>query len=140
MTAKFSLTDVPVVDAAELSVPMRLLIEKGQGLALLKGLSEREIREVEADIWASFRGSEEARLAVALRFRALLSVFASRRLKALLLDRGFRLVAAAIREASCQRLNTRFGFNAQKLLAALDAATARAAGGHLELVPLQLAA
>ena len=140
MTAKFNLADVPTVDAAELGIPMRLLIEKGQGLALLKGLSEREIRDVEDDIWTGFEGSEEARLAVAVRFRALLGVFASRRLKALLLDRGFRLVAAAIREASRQPLNTRFGFNPQKLLMALETATARPAAEELALVPLQIAA
>jgi hypothetical protein len=55
----------------------------------------------------------------------------------LLLERGFRLIAAAIREASRQPLNTRFGFNAQRLLTALDAATASPAA---EPLPLKIAA
>ncbi|HXE02500.1 MAG TPA: hypothetical protein VN623_11180 [Hyphomicrobium sp.] len=137
MTVILNLADVPRVDAAELDIPMRLLIGKGQGLALLKGLTEREIRDLENEIWTGFEGSDEARLAVALRFRALLDVFASRRLKGLLLERGFRLIAAAIREASRQPLNTRFGFNAQRLLTALDAATASPAA---EPLPLKIAA
>ena len=138
MTVILNLADVPRVDAAELDMPMRLLIGKGQGLALLKGLTEREIRDLENEIWSGFEGSDEARLAVALRFRALLDVFASRRLKGLLLERGFRLIAAAIREASRQPLNTRFGFNAQKLLTALDAATASPV--RAEPLPLKIAA
>jgi hypothetical protein len=137
MTVILNLADVPRVDAAELDIPMRLLIGKGQGLALLKGLTEREIRDLENEIWTGFEGSDEARLAVALRFRALLDVFASRRLKGLLLERGFRLIAAAIREASRQPLNTRFGFNAQRLLTVLDAATASPAA---EPLPLKIAA
>ena len=46
MTVILNLADVPKVDAAELDIPMRLLIGKGQGLALLKGLTEREIRDL----------------------------------------------------------------------------------------------
>ena len=140
MTVLVNLTDVPKVDASELGMPMRMLIEKGQGLALLKGLSEREIRELEDDIWADFEGSDEARVAVALRFRALLDVFAARRLKGLLVDRGFKLIVAAIKEASELPLNMRFGFNAQKLLMALDAATARPLAQAAEPFPFQIAA
>jgi hypothetical protein len=140
VTVLVNLADVPKVDASELDMPMRMLIEKGQGLALLKGLSEREIRELEDDIWADFEGSDEARVAVALRFRALLDVFAARRLKGLLVDRGFKLIAAAIKEASELPLNMRFGFNAQKLLMALDAATARPLAQVAEPFPFQIAA
>jgi len=140
VTVLLNLADVPKVDASELDMPMRMLIEKGQGLALLKGLSEREIRELEDDIWADFEGSDEARVAVALRFRALLDVFAARRLKGLLVDRGFKLIVAAIKEASELPLNMRFGFNAQKLLMALDAATARPLAQAAEPFPFQIAA
>lgn len=123
MTASLNLSDVPQVEASELDMPMRLLIETGQGLAFIKGLTEKEIREVEQQVWAAFEGTSEARLAVALRFRALIDVFGARRLKELFLNRGFKLIAAAIAEASTQRLNVRFGFNSQKLLLALEAAT-----------------
>jgi hypothetical protein len=134
------LADVPSVRASELHLPMQLLIARGQGLALIKGLSEREIRELEDEIWARFEDDNEARLALALRFRALLNVFAYRRLKRLLLERGFKLITAAIEEAARQPLNVRFGFNAQKLLMALDAATARPAALAASPPPLQAAA
>jgi hypothetical protein len=124
MATKFNFADVPVVEASKLDGVMQMLIEDGQGLALLRGLNEDEIRLIEDSLWADFQGNDEARLAVALRFRALLDVFASRRLKALFLDRGLRLLAAAFREASRRPLNIRFGFNAQLLLLALDATTA----------------
>lgn len=126
MRAHFDLSDVPVVDASDLAFVIELLRERGQGLALLKGLCENEIREIEDAIWAAFDDEtmETARLAVALRFRALLHVFTSRRLKALFLERGFRLLALAAQEAAGRPLNVRFGFNAQQMLLALDASTA----------------
>lgn len=123
MQNNFNLTDVPTVDASDLGFIIGLLIERGQGLALLRGLHETEIREIEETIWMEFPGASDARLAVALRFRALLDVFASRRLKALFLDRGFRLLAAVAREAAVRPLNVRFGFNAQRMLLSLDAIT-----------------
>lgn len=113
--------DVPEVSAQDLFTPMRMLILQGKGLALLRGLREDDLRALESAFWAHFKGSSETRLAVALRFRALLDVFASRRLKDLLLARGFKLIALAIAEASTQRLNTRFGFSAQKFVAVLGA-------------------
>lgn len=126
MTATFDPSNVPAVDTSDFEFVMQHLIARGQGLALLKGLSEDEIRALEDQIWAEFDGSSHARLAIALRFRALLQVFASRRLKSLFLERGYRLLAAVTREAAARPLNTRFGFNAQRLLLALDGATSTA--------------
>jgi hypothetical protein len=126
MTATFDPSNVPPVDTSEFEFVMKHLIASGRGLALLKGLSEDEIRALEDRIWAEFDGPSQARLAVALRFRALLRVFASRRLKSLFLERGYRLLAAVTREAAARPLNTRFGFNAQRLLMALDGATSAA--------------
>ncbi len=140
MTVILNLADVPKVSAAELAMPMRMLIDKGQGLALLRGLAEHEIRVLESVIWTEFSGTDEARLAVALRFRALLAVFDARRLKALFLERGFKLIAAAVKEAAEQPLNTRFGFNAQKLLMALDTATASPIEVAADLEPMKIAA
>jgi hypothetical protein len=57
---------------------------------------------------------------VALRFRALLNVFADRRLKGVLLANGFKAIAAAVMHASTQRLNARYGFKAQAFVMALD--------------------
>lgn len=125
MQSNFNLSDVPTVDPSDLRFVIELLIERGQGLALLRGLDEAEIREIEETIWQKNPDANHVRLATALRFRALLDVFASRRLKALFLDRGFRLLAAIAREAAARPLNVSFGFNAQRMLLSLDAITAR---------------
>ncbi len=127
MTAMIDTADVRQVSAADLFTPMRMLILQGKGLALLRGLRDDDLRALESAFWADFKGSNDVRLAVALRFRALLDVFASRRLKDILLQRGFKLIARAIEEAATQRLNTRFGFSAQKFVAALASDTEVAA-------------
>jgi len=127
MRNDFNLADVPVVEASDLGFVIKLMVDGGQGLALLRGMHESEIRDIEDRIWAEFQGSSDTRLAVALRFRALLQVFGSRRLKALFLERGFRILVAAAREAAARPLNVRFGFSSQRMLTALDLATARQA-------------
>jgi hypothetical protein len=127
MRSELNLADVPVVNASDLGFVIQLLIDGGQGLALLRGMHESEIRDVENRLWAEFHGSSDCRLAVALRFRALLSAFTSRRLKALFLERGFRILMAAAQEAASRPLNVRFGFNSQRMLTALDVATMRPA-------------
>jgi hypothetical protein len=123
MASNFNLADVPMVKASDLGFIVQLLVDNGQGLALLRGMREDEIRDIEDRLWADFGGSSDARLATALRFRALLQVFASRRLKALFLERGFRTLLAAAQEAASRPLNVRFGFNSQRMLTALDSAT-----------------
>jgi hypothetical protein len=124
----FSMSDVPPVPSAAMAHVVCHLIDRGQGLALLKGLDAGQLADVEAMLWQHFYEDAETRLAVALRVRALLAVFQHQRLRNLLLDRGFKVMAAAAGIAASQRLNTRFGFVPQRVLAALDAATAPAAG------------
>lgn len=121
MSALIDITDVPAVQPADLLVPMRQAIANGQGLALLNGLDEAAIRDLESHVWAHFNDDPQTRLAVALRFRALLDVFGSRRLKDLFLTNGFKLIARAVTEAAGQRFNAGFGFNAQKFVLALSA-------------------
>ena len=140
MIAKLDPTDIPQVAASDLYRPMQMLIAKGQGLALLKGLSERDLREIETSLWSEFQTDPNTRIAVALRLRALVDVFAQRRLKDMLLARGFKVISAAIAAASQQRLNTRFGFNAQRLLLAIDAATAPKPQAVITAPALQTAA
>ena len=120
MTIQIDPRDVPTVGLHDLYMPMRSLIQNGRGLALLNGLSEDDIRALESEIWQHFRYQPEKRVAVALRFRALLDVFNRRRLKEQFLNQGFKLIARAVAEASTQRLNTRFGFKAQKFVSSLD--------------------
>lgn len=120
MSAALNITDVPSVRPEHLYMPMRHLIAQGRGLALLNGLTDSDLRNLDSEIWAGFADQPELRLAVALRFRALLDVFDARRLKNLLLRRGFKLIAMAIAQAATQRLNTNYGFSAQRFVAALD--------------------
>ncbi len=115
----FEMTDVAPVRACDLYLPMRKAIENGQGLALLTGLSEDGIRALEEDVWAAFPNDGLTRLAVAMRFRALLDVCAGRRLQEQFKRQGFKFIARAVHEASSQRLNTRFGFCPQKFVRAL---------------------
>lgn len=132
-THAIDLSDVPAVNLHDLYAPMRRLIADGRGLALLNGMSETDIRALESHIWRDFADEPEARLAIAMRFRALLDVFATRRLRQEFLNQGFKLIARAVAEASSQRLNTRFGFKAQAFVMALapaPAAKTRAADFH----------
>ncbi|MBA2127308.1 hypothetical protein DLM45_13895 [Hyphomicrobium methylovorum] len=140
MPSQFNLDDVPSVNAADFKVPMDLLIQRGHGLALITGLTESEIRALESEIWNAFADQPEVRLPIALRFRALLHVFAARRLRNLLLERGFKVLTAALIAASEQRLNTRFGFSAHRLFLAIDAATAPSQRTHLPQTSFQAAA
>ena len=67
--------DVAPVPVEALIVPMRLAIAKGHGPALLTGLEEleeEEVRAIESEVWDRFADDPKTRLAVALRFRALL--------------------------------------------------------------------
>ena len=114
-------TDVAPVPADALIVPMRLAIGKGHGPALLtelEELEEEEVRAIENEVWDRFADDPKMRLAVALRFRALLDLFRARRLKDAFRNQGFKLIARAVHEAAAQRLNTRFGFSPQKFLGA----------------------
>ena len=120
MRCSIDLADVPPVTPADLTLPMRIAIEHGHGLALYKGLTENEIRAIETALWTQLSHAPETRLAVAIRFRALLDVFASRRLKQLFLKTGFKLIARALTEAATQRVNAELGFSAHKFVLALD--------------------
>lgn len=140
MSRFINLADVPPVTTADLAVAMRIAIDHGHGLALYKGLGEAEIRAIEADLWTRFSDKPETRLAVALRFRALLAVFATRRLKQLFMMTGFKLIARALSEAATQRINADFGFSAQKFVLALDRASPRPTQVAAELQDFRLAA
>lgn len=118
-------TDVEPVRLHDLYLPVKFLISRERGLALLEGLNEADIRIVESEIWRHFSDRPHMRVAVALRFRALLAVFSGRRLKALFLEQGFRLIAKAVHEAASQRLNTRFGFKEQAFILALSSTANR---------------
>lgn len=119
MSCQIDVSDIPAVSLDHLLLPLRAAIANGQGLALLNGMDEAAIREIEDLIWAEFATAPITRLAVALRFRAMLDVLRNRRLRQLFRIHGFKLIARAVHEASNQRLNSAIGFNAQKFVRAL---------------------
>ena len=113
-------TDIPPVAPEDLAIPMRYMIASGRGLVLLRGLCERELREIEDAVWTELAPDRTRAIAVMLRFRCLVEVFAARRLTTMLLKNGFNLIAPAIRVAAEMRLNVKWGFSPQKFLTALQ--------------------
>jgi hypothetical protein len=99
---------------------MQALIAEGRGLVFLRGLEDADMTTVQAELKRLFQGDPQRALAVFVRFRHLAEVFSARRLKDMMLDRGYALVAPAIAIAASLRLNANRGFNPQKFLFALQ--------------------
>ncbi len=112
-------SDVPLVPATDLALAMRFLFDNGRGLVLMRGLSNDVMQELEDALWDSIEGDIAHRRAVLLRFQYLVGVFASRRLRDQLMQRGFRLIAPALQVAAGMRLNAKWGFSPHKFNAAL---------------------
>lgn len=119
MTMTWDLSDVPAVEATDLAALMRILIENGRGLVLLRGLEDNDLSAVQAEVQRRFHGQPQKALAVFVRFRQLVEVFGARRLKNLMLDRGHALMAPAIAIAASLRLNANRGFNPQRFVLSL---------------------
>lgn len=117
MPAMIDLSDVPYVASEALSLPMRHLVDSGRGLALLKGLSQKDLREVDAAVWDDL--VPDQRVAILLRLRCLIRVFEARRLAELFLGQGHSLIASAVYVAARMRLNTARGFSPLKFERAL---------------------
>jgi hypothetical protein len=118
----WDLTDVPAIAPTDLAAAMQALIAGGRGLVLLRGLEDADLDTVQAELNRRFRTDPQTALAVFVRFRHLTQVFSARRLKDLMLDRGYALIAPAIATAASLRLNAHRGFSPQKFLSALQAA------------------
>jgi len=112
-------SDVPQVNPDDLALPMQHLVATGRGLAMLRGLSEPELREVDHAMWRALDIEPAQRVAVLLRFRCLIKVFGARRVADLLLHRGYNLIAHAVQVAAGMRLNGDYGFNPVKFERAL---------------------
>lgn len=119
MSATIDLTDVPEAAAADLDYILRSLIANGQGLVLLKGLSQDEWKIVDELIWTA-GWSAERRLTATLRFRSLVAAFGARRLQNRLLYGGLAVMRAGVRAAAYLRLNARRGFTPQSMLAGIS--------------------
>jgi hypothetical protein len=123
MSAKIDLSDVPPVAPEHLAMPMRFLVESGRGLVMLRGLSRADLDELETVIWPLLEGDIVYRRAVLLRFQCMVDAFTARRLRGLLLRRGYGLIWLAVRLAASARLNAKWGFNPMKLAFGLQAAS-----------------
>lgn len=117
MSKTWDLSDVPTVTPEDLAMPMRLLIDAGRGLVLLKGLSDEDLRTITPAIWQRLDAARAS--AVLTRFRCLVDAFSARRLRQLFLDRGHALIDPAIRYAAAARLNARWGFNLHRFAGTL---------------------
>jgi hypothetical protein len=116
----WDLTDVPAIASADLAAAMQALIADGRGLVLFRGLEDADLDTVQAELKRRFHADPQTALAVFVRFRHLAEVFSARRLKELMLERGFALIGPAIAIAASLRLNANRGFNPQKFLLALQ--------------------
>jgi hypothetical protein len=106
-----NLSDVALVSPEDLALPMQYMIDTGRGLAMLRGISQAELREVDHAIWDKLGAKPAQRVAVLVRFRCLIEVFAARRLADLLMHNGYNLIAPAVHVAARMRLNADRGFN-----------------------------
>jgi hypothetical protein len=116
----WDLTDVPAIAPTDLAAAIQALIAEGRGLVFLRGLEDADMTTVQAELKRLFHGDPQGALAVFVRFRHLAEVFSARRLKDMMLDRGYALIAPAIAIAASLRLNANRGFNPQKFLFALQ--------------------
>ena len=106
-----NLSDVTLVDPRTLALAMQHMVDTGRGLAMLRGISEAELREVDGALWDALGDNPAERVAALVRFRCLIKVFSSRRLRELLMRTGYNLIAPAVQVAACMRLNADLGFN-----------------------------
>ncbi|HEY7086064.1 MAG TPA: hypothetical protein VH519_14740 [Hyphomicrobiaceae bacterium] len=114
-----NLTDVALVDPERLALALEYMVKTGRGLTMLRGITEAQLREIDQALWDELGSDPAQRVAVLVRFRCLIRVFATRRLANLLLHTGYRLLAPAARVAGRMRLNADRGFNAVKFERAL---------------------
>ena len=119
MSPAIDLTDLPKAAPETLALAMRLLIEDGRALILLRGASEEDRARLEERFWLRFEGSTAEGVVALLRLWSLVDVFKASRLRALLMDRGYALLADAARAAAEQRINVTWGFNPQRMLTEL---------------------
>lgn len=130
MLSTIDLTDVARVSPLEMTHPMTYMVDAGRGLVLLNGASNEELREMDQAVWGTLGADRAQRVATLLRFRCLIQVFRAQRLKALLLQKGFQIIAPALHVAATQRLNAERGFNPLKFERALQDAIAALEASH----------
>jgi hypothetical protein len=124
VSTTWDLSDVPPVAPTDLAAAMRVLIDNERGLVLLRGLSDGDLSLVQSELQRQFQSEPQRALAVFVRLRTMVEVFSARRLKDMMLDRGYALLAPAIAIAASLRLNANRGFNPQRFMLSLQEALA----------------
>lgn len=119
MRPNIDLTDVVVVSPYDMTILMQHLVAAGRGLIFLDGASAAQMRDLDRAVWDKLDDDPAQRVAILVRFRCLVEVFAAQRLRSLLLQKGFNLLAPALHVASSMRLNAERGFNPVKFERAL---------------------
>jgi L-alanine-DL-glutamate epimerase-like enolase superfamily enzyme len=114
-----NLSDVALVEPQNLALAMQHMVDTGRGLAMLRGITKAELREVDHALWDALGNDPIERLAVLVRFRCLIKVFGARRLRDLLMHTGHNLIAPAVQVAARMRFNADLGFNPVKFERAL---------------------
>ena len=120
-----NLSDVALVEPRDLGMVMQYMVKTGRGLAMLRGVTEAELREVDRALWDELSDDPPQRVAILVRFRCLIAVFRARRLSDLLMHTGYRLIGPAVQVAAQMRLNADLGFNLVKFERALVEQMAR---------------
>ena len=114
-----NISDVALVDGRDLGMVMQYMVKSGRGLAMLRGVTEAELREIETALWDELSDDPPQRVAIMVRFRCLIAVFRARRLTDLLMHTGYGLMAPAVQVAARMWLNASLGFNPVKFERAL---------------------
>ncbi len=70
-----NLSDVALVEPQNLALAMQYMVDTGRGLAMLRGITKAELREVDHALWDALGNDPIERLAVLVRFRCLIKVF-----------------------------------------------------------------
>ena len=113
-------TDVPLVAVRELAVALKILSDDLQALILAGPMSEDDLRRVEETFWQRCPRDRGRKVAVLVRFRSFLEACRAKSLQALIASYGQAAVLEALAVASTMRLNTRIGFNPQKIARAIQ--------------------
>lgn len=121
LASEMDLSDVAQVASADLWMLIQIMIEGENGLLFLRGVNETDRARIEQRFWLEFEGTTERGVAALVRFWSLVDVFQSRRLRLLLLTRGYEIFYPAAAAASQLRLNLHWGFNPQRFIWAMSA-------------------
>ncbi len=117
----FELTDIPRVAGTDLHAVIGDLVAAGHANFVFGNVTDEDRAQFTTTFWQTYSGDTGLGAAILIRFWALVDVLASRRMQALLLDRGFSFLRLAAQAAAKQRLNAQRGLNPLQMMWAVQA-------------------